>query len=200
MPAPIFAGHQRQWRTVSANAVLTVLATNAYTQIVRGDSPISYWRLDETTGSTAYDTVGANNGTYNNVFLNQTPGYSTIDSDPCIGLPAPPSGSYVSVANYQAFNFFTNPSPTFTLEGWAYFTNDHGHAAPVLDRSKRAAARLHVRHQRRRTSWSYHLWLFRLLHAGTLPARCRLMCGIISPSAATAVIFTSMSTGSPWAR
>jgi autotransporter-associated beta strand protein len=106
----------------SANAVLTVLGTNAYTQIVRGDSPISYWRLDESSGTTAYDSVGSNNGTYNNVVLNQTPGYSTIDPDACIYLPTTPS--YVSVANYQAFNFFTNSSPTFTLEGWAYVTNN----------------------------------------------------------------------------
>jgi autotransporter-associated beta strand protein len=110
----------------TADAVLTVLSTNAYTQLVRGDSPISYWRLDETSGTVAYDAVGGNNGTYNNVFLNQTPGYSTIDSDPCIGLWASPSGSYVSVANYQAFNFFTSLTPTFTLESWAYFTNVTG--------------------------------------------------------------------------
>jgi autotransporter-associated beta strand protein len=111
---------------VTAGAILTVRTTNAYTTIVRGDSPISYWRLDEPNGTIAYDSVGANNGTYNNVFLNQTPGYSTIDSDACIGLWASPSGSYVSVANYNAFNFFTSLTPTFTLEGWAYFTNVTG--------------------------------------------------------------------------
>jgi autotransporter-associated beta strand protein len=112
--------------TNTANAVLTVLATNAYTQIVRADTPISYWRLDETSGTVARDSVGPNNGTYNNVLLNQTPGYSTVDSDACIGLWAAPSGSYVSVANYNAFNFFTSTSPQFTLEGWAYFTNTAG--------------------------------------------------------------------------
>ncbi len=33
-------------------------------------------------------------------------------------------GSYVSMANYNAFNFFSNQSnPTFSLEGWVCFTN-----------------------------------------------------------------------------
>ena len=104
---------------VTAGAILTVRTTNAYTTIVRGDSPISYWRLDEPNGTVAYDSVGANNGTYHNVVLNHTPGYSPIDPDACIYLPA--VGSYV--ANTGVFDFFTNSSPQFTLEGWAYFTN-----------------------------------------------------------------------------
>ena len=112
--------------TNTINVTLTVRTTNAYTAIVRGDTPISYWRLDEPDGTLAYDAVGPNNGTYHNALLNQTPGYSTIDTDACLGLTNSPSGSYVSVANYNAFNFFTNPSPTFTLEGWAYFTNVAG--------------------------------------------------------------------------
>ena len=43
--------------TNSANASLTVLGTNAYTQAIRGDNPISYWRVDETNGTLAYDAV-----------------------------------------------------------------------------------------------------------------------------------------------
>ena len=114
--------------THTVGAILTVRTTNAYTSIVRGDSPISYWRLDEPNGTIAYDAVGSNNGTYNNAVLNQPNGYSTIDTDACVYLAKQPlgQGSFVSVANYQAFNFFTNPSPQFTLEGWAYFTNITG--------------------------------------------------------------------------
>jgi autotransporter-associated beta strand protein len=114
--------------TNTVNATLTVRTTNGYTTIVRGDSPISYWRLDEPNGSIAYDSVGPNNGTYNNAILNVTPGYSSIDSDACIDLQKLPlgQGSFVSVANYGAFDFFTNANPQFTLEGWAYFTNISG--------------------------------------------------------------------------
>jgi hypothetical protein len=104
---------------LSAGATLTVRTTNAYTTIVRGDTPISYWRLDEAGGTVAYDCVGANNGTYQNVVLNQTPGYSTIDTDPCVGMNAINN----SIPTTGVFNFFTNSSPQFTLEGWAYFTN-----------------------------------------------------------------------------
>ena len=109
---------------VSAGALLTVLATNSYESAVLDDGPISYWRLDETSGATAHDYLGGNNGTYNNVTLNQ-PGYAVADPDPCIGLPAnPASRGYVSVANYTPFAFVG--TATFTLEGWANFTNTTG--------------------------------------------------------------------------
>jgi Concanavalin A-like lectin/glucanases superfamily/Immunoglobulin domain len=103
-------------------ATLNVLTTNAYTQTVIGDGPISYWRLDETSGTTAFDDISSNNGTYVNVTLNQ-PGFSLTDTDPSIGLPATNSArGYVKIANYPAFNFIGKGS-TFTLEAWAYFTN-----------------------------------------------------------------------------
>jgi autotransporter-associated beta strand protein len=105
-------------------AHLTVLTPNAYNSAVLTDTPLAYWRLDEASGTTAYDYVGGNNGTYNNAVLNQTPGYSAIDSDACVGLQKMPlgQGSFVSVANYNAFNFFKAQS-SFTLEGWVYVTN-----------------------------------------------------------------------------
>ena len=31
---------------------------------MRGDAPAGYWRLDETSGTTAADTIGGNAGTY----------------------------------------------------------------------------------------------------------------------------------------
>jgi autotransporter-associated beta strand protein len=107
--------------TNSQPATLTILATNSYVNAVRGDSPIAYWRLDETNGTIAYDWVGGNNGVYNNASLNQT-GYSVTDSDPAIGVPA--SGSprgYMQVTNGTPF--IINGGSVFTLECWAYFTN-----------------------------------------------------------------------------
>jgi autotransporter-associated beta strand protein len=107
--------------TNSQPATLTILATNSYVNTVRADNPISYWRLDETNGTVAYDWVGGNNGVYNNVSLNQT-GYSVTDSDPAIGVPA--SGSprgYMQVTNGTPF--IINGGSVFTFECWAYFTN-----------------------------------------------------------------------------
>jgi autotransporter-associated beta strand protein len=105
----------------SATATLYVMSTNAYTEAVRADSPISYWRLDETNGTIAFDAVGGNNGIYNNVSLNQ-PGYAVTDSDPAIGVPG--SGSprgYMQVTNVTPF--IINGGSVFTMECWAYFTN-----------------------------------------------------------------------------
>ncbi len=42
----------------------------AYGDVVSGDAPVSYWRLDEATGPVAVDETGANPGLYQG-----TPGY-----------------------------------------------------------------------------------------------------------------------------
>ena len=88
---------------------------------MRGDSPISYWRLDETNGTVAYDILGGNNGVYNNATLG-TPGYAVTDSDPAMGVPASgtPRG-YMQVTNVTPF--VLNGGSVFTFECWAYFTN-----------------------------------------------------------------------------
>lgn len=107
--------------TNSQPATLTILATNSYVNTVRADNPISYWRLDETNGTIAYDRVGNNNGVYNNANLGQQ-GYSVTDPDPAMGVPA--SGSprgYMQVTNVTPF--VINGGSVFTFECWAYFTN-----------------------------------------------------------------------------
>jgi autotransporter-associated beta strand protein len=107
--------------TNSQAATLTVLATNSYVNIVRADSPVSYWRLGETNGTVAFDWIGGNNGVYNNVNLNQS-GYSVTDSDPAMGVPGPDtSRGYMQVTNLTPF--VVNGGTTFTIECWAYFTN-----------------------------------------------------------------------------
>jgi hypothetical protein len=45
-------------------AFSTASGGTTYPQAVTGDAPISYWRLDETSGTTAADSVGTNPGTY----------------------------------------------------------------------------------------------------------------------------------------
>ena len=107
---------------VSANATLIVMGTNAYTQTIRADGPAAYWRLDETSGSLAYDGSGNGYlGQYHNVFLNQS-GYSLTDTDPGVAVPGASAGrGYVSVTNDTDFAF--PAGQTYTLEGWAYFTN-----------------------------------------------------------------------------
>jgi autotransporter-associated beta strand protein len=106
----------------SASATLTVRATNAYTQTIRGDGPVSYWRLNETNGTVAFDAVGTNNGVYVNANLNQ-PGFSSVSgSDPAIGIPANPANKGIMVVSNAspAFKFGGFP---FTLEAWGMSTN-----------------------------------------------------------------------------
>ena len=100
------------------------------------------------TGTTAYDYLGGNNGAYNNVTLNQ-PGYSVADPDTCISLPANPANrGYV-----QSPTTRPSPSPappTFTFEGWVNFTNPERRPAPLLHHENgRLSQRLRLRHQRR---------------------------------------------------
>lgn len=97
-------------------AVVTVIAspTSPYATAVLADSPISYWRLDETNGVVAYDVVGANNGTYNNVTQGQ-PGYSSSDSDKAAKF-GPTIPSYVDAGTN--INFASAANRSFTIEAW----------------------------------------------------------------------------------
>jgi hypothetical protein len=40
--------------------------TSAYSNAVLGDAPAGYWRLGESSGTTAFDSTGAHNGSYTN--------------------------------------------------------------------------------------------------------------------------------------
>jgi hypothetical protein len=54
----------------TVDAGFGVAPPSSYEQTIVGDAPGGYWRLNETTGSTAVKTAGAaNNGTYTNVTL-----------------------------------------------------------------------------------------------------------------------------------
>ncbi len=64
------------------------LPVTAYSQIVTADSPVAYWRLDESTGSTnALDSVGSFDGAYSSLGTDLTFGYPTgIPSDIDTGI------------------------------------------------------------------------------------------------------------------
>jgi len=99
----------------SASASLTVLpAAFGYGATVLADSPIAYWRLGETSGSTAYDYVGNNNGTYFSVTLDQ-PGYSVIDSNRAAVFGS--VNSYVGNISGTSINF-QGTNVSFSIECW----------------------------------------------------------------------------------
>jgi hypothetical protein len=104
---------------------LTVLPapTAPYPATVLGDHPLAFWRLDESAGTTAYDYVGGNNGTYTNVLVGEFPSYDPT-SDPSEGN-APYFGylqtnnSYVGwVPTNINFASPTNVNAEFSVECW----------------------------------------------------------------------------------
>jgi YVTN family beta-propeller protein len=86
--------------------------TTGYQQVVTGDAPAGYWRLDETSGTTAANTTGAaNNGTYTNVTLNQ-PGLLASASNRAASFSG--TNSRVQIASNTAIR----PTAAVTLEAW----------------------------------------------------------------------------------
>jgi hypothetical protein len=89
-------------------------ANPSYKSVVLGESSlVSYLRLDESTGTTATDSKGTNNGTYSAVSLG-SPGAITHDPDTSASFNG--STSSVSVPSLGA-------AGDFTIEGWTYLTN-----------------------------------------------------------------------------
>jgi hypothetical protein len=105
---------------VSTSSVSTLsLKTppNDYVSTILGDGPLSYFRLDESAGPTAYDDAGGNNGTYfGNVTLG-VPGYSLVDTDTAASFPGT-ALSYVGDIGPTAINF-NGPEAEFSIEAWA---------------------------------------------------------------------------------
>jgi hypothetical protein len=90
--------------------VLCGPALAAYQDEVLADNPVAYYRFEETSGTTAFDTANSNNGSYvNGVLLNQ-PGA------PALGQAASFDGidDYVSTPR--------TVSTDFTLEAWVKTT------------------------------------------------------------------------------
>lgn len=72
----------------SSGVTVTIIPVpaNPYSAAILADSPLGYWRLDETSGTVANDYVHGLNGKYNSVTLGVTPGYSPNDPDAAAGF------------------------------------------------------------------------------------------------------------------
>ena len=100
-----------------ANRLIGLARTSVgtYVEEVTADSPVAWWRLDETTGTTAFDEIGSNDGTYAGATLDQAPlintGRSVLFSGSSSGITIPDAAnlSFVSTA--------------FSLECWAKTTS-----------------------------------------------------------------------------
>ena len=84
----------------------------SYREQVLAASPAAYWRLGETSGTSAADETGTNPGTYNNVQLNQ-PGALSTDPNPSASFSG--AQSYVRVPDSPSLDM----TSAVTVELWA---------------------------------------------------------------------------------
>ena len=88
-----------------------------YANAVLADNPIGYWRLGESSGTTALNSSAfGRNGTYNGGVTLGLPGAIPADSNTAAGFNG--STAFVSVAG-SPFNLANN----FTLEAWVINDN-----------------------------------------------------------------------------
>jgi hypothetical protein len=111
--------------TVSAGAALTLLTPTpgTYEAAVVASGPAAYWRLGESSGTTAFDYFGGHDGVYTNVTLG-VPGYSASDPNTAVSFdPSNPNGlGSVTLADPSAFQFI-GATPSFSLEAWVNFND-----------------------------------------------------------------------------
>ncbi|MBI4326908.1 MAG: immunoglobulin domain-containing protein, partial [Chloroflexi bacterium] len=116
----------------SDEATLTVVSVPdlAYQDAVLADGPVSYWRLDETSGEVAVDVMNKYPGAYLNGVTLGVPGAIVGDANPAAQFSAP-SQTKVEVA----FTPDLNP-PQFTVEVWAKVTGGAGnYRSPLTSRA-----------------------------------------------------------------
>jgi hypothetical protein len=92
-------------------------APNTYVSTILADHPLTYFRLDETNGTTAYDYAGGDNGTYFGNITLGVPGYSLVDTDKAAYFPGQ-ALSYMGDFGSTEINF-SGTNAEFSVELWA---------------------------------------------------------------------------------
>ena len=89
----------------------TVSQTSDYSDAIIADAPVSYWRLSEASGSTAFDSMGTSPGTYNN---SPTLGVSSLLLSDSVSKSVTFDGVNDSVSTSNANNF----TSAVSVEAW----------------------------------------------------------------------------------
>jgi len=98
--------------TNSPTFALTFVAPpDRYATMVMGDNPSAYWRLDETSGTTAFDSAGGHDGAYSGSLTLGAAGALPGISDAAVHF----TGGNAEIPYSPALN----PSTAFTVEFWA---------------------------------------------------------------------------------
>ncbi len=118
--------------TATSNpATLTVVVPPElpYHQVILADGPVSYWRLNETSGDIADDLVSVNDGTYLGGVTLGAPGALVGDAD-LAAMFSQGNQTKVDVP----FNPALNPA-VFSIETWVKVTGGTGHRSPMTSRA-----------------------------------------------------------------
>jgi fibronectin type 3 domain-containing protein len=94
-------------------AVITQGGTPGFPASVVADAPVSYWRLNETGGTLATDSMGNNPGTYAGGYTQGLPGALGSDPDPAVLLNG--TSGYIYAASSASLN---RSDGQLTLEAW----------------------------------------------------------------------------------
>lgn len=116
--------------TPSDAAALSIipLATGSYAAEVVGAGAVGYWRLGETTGTIAYDSIGGNNGEYIGGVTQGTAGALIGSTDTAGTFPG--GGAKIDVPFSAALN-----TPVFSFECWAMVMGGAGtYRSPITSR------------------------------------------------------------------
>ena len=104
-------------------------ATKNYTDTVKQDNPVGYWRLGESSGTVAKDAAGANDGTIS-MALPRTSRRAGGDTNTAAGFSAVKQ-TKVDVPWSATLN-----GPTFTIECWAKVAAGSGnYRSPLTSRA-----------------------------------------------------------------
>lgn len=90
---------------------------------------VSYWKLDETSGTTTIDNTGANNGTITGATVNETGKISKAYTFA--------NSNYIEIANESNFDFLSNLTASFTISLWIKTTTTS--SGRILTKSLSAA-------------------------------------------------------------
>jgi Concanavalin A-like lectin/glucanases superfamily len=119
-PQPVLAIFTKQSTVTGNTASAASSFPTCYPDAVTADSPVGYWRLDETSGTNVTDSAGGRTGTYTNgPTLGQSGGPPDTVNNKAVSFDG--TNDYVKV-NYAAA---LNPA-VFTYEVWAKPTGGAG--------------------------------------------------------------------------
>ena len=101
------------WSNTATATTQSASTTGSYLSAVTADAPVSHWRLGETSGTSAVDARGANNGTYRNgALLGQTSLLSTDTASRAVRLDG--GNDDVSVPDSASLDL----TSALTIEAW----------------------------------------------------------------------------------